>query len=125
MTCFLCKKSLDGWEEGDDALREHLKHAGDCGWAILAAIEGGDEELKNEDPMSERMRQARKDTFGEFWPHDGKKGWTAKSRQVTRINFLLITLNLLRISRWPIPVGNTPLRLSPTIWQHVSIVHYL
>lgn len=82
MTCFLCEKSLDGWEEGDDALTEHLKHSSGCGWAIVATVFRGDEQFKNEDPMSERMKQARRDTFGDVWPHDGKKGWLAKSKQV-------------------------------------------
>ncbi|KAI9158275.1 Protein bir1 [Paramyrothecium foliicola] len=37
--CFLCGNGLDGWESGDDPLDEHLKHAPNCGWAIVAAIE--------------------------------------------------------------------------------------
>lgn len=33
-TCFLCGKSLGGWEDGDDPATEHVKHDGlNCGWA--------------------------------------------------------------------------------------------
>jgi len=92
----MCKKSLAGWEEGDEALLEHLKHSGDCGWAIVAAVEAGDEELKTEDPMSDRMIQARKDTFGEFWPHDGKRGWTAKSQKVKFGSYVHLLLSVAK-----------------------------
>lgn len=35
VTCFLCKKELGGWDEGDDPFTEHVGHAGEeCGWAI-------------------------------------------------------------------------------------------
>ncbi|RSL71971.1 hypothetical protein CEP54_001002 [Fusarium duplospermum] len=39
VNCFLCHKGLDGWEAFDDPLLEHLKHAPECGWAVVAAIE--------------------------------------------------------------------------------------
>jgi hypothetical protein len=78
--CFVCHRHLDGWEEGDDPVAEHLKHAPECGWAINASIA---ETFKNggqvtDDPMSEQLAQARADTFGEFWPYEGKKGWKCK-----------------------------------------------
>ncbi|VEN62911.1 unnamed protein product [Callosobruchus maculatus] len=31
--CFVCKKSLDGWEPDDDPWGEHLKHQKDCPFA--------------------------------------------------------------------------------------------
>lgn len=82
--CFLCAKMLAGWEEGDVPIDEHLKHSGTCGWAVALALQmkTGYEELLQEDPMSERMLEARMDTFGELWPHDGKKGWVSKSKQM-------------------------------------------
>ncbi|XP_037945043.1 baculoviral IAP repeat-containing protein 5-like [Teleopsis dalmanni] len=30
VTCFLCTKSLDGWEPTDDPWKEHAKHAPQC-----------------------------------------------------------------------------------------------
>lgn len=30
VTCFLCNKCLDGWEEGDDSFSEHKSHAPYC-----------------------------------------------------------------------------------------------
>ena len=81
-TCFLCRKSLDGWEENDDPLVEHLKHSPDCGWAIVASIDARHSELSQEYPLSERMIEARKATFGDRWPHEDKKGWKCKVKQV-------------------------------------------
>jgi hypothetical protein len=83
--CFLCQKSLDGWEKGDDPLAEHLKHSPDCGWAIVATIEKQDGELSQEYPSSVRMIDARKATFADKWPHETKKGWKCKIKQVWRI----------------------------------------
>ncbi|RDL33796.1 uncharacterized protein BP5553_08164 [Venustampulla echinocandica] len=80
--CFLCHYSLDGWEENDDPLVEHLKHSPDCGWAIVAAIGRQDEELSSEYPSSTRMIAARKATFTNKWPHEGKKGWKCKVKQM-------------------------------------------
>lgn len=30
VTCFMCKKSLDGWEADDDPWTEHVKHSSTC-----------------------------------------------------------------------------------------------
>ncbi len=78
----MCHKHLDGWEDDDDPLAEHLKHSPDCGWAITAAIEKQDKDLSQEYPASVRMIEARKATFGDQWPHEGKKGWKCKVKQV-------------------------------------------
>ena len=85
MTCFCCEKSLDGWEEGDNPYSEHLHFSSDCAWAILMAIEQGvNEELQKEDPMSERMQEARRQTFRDQWPHERKRGWTCKTQKVSQ-----------------------------------------
>lgn len=81
--CFLCRKGLDGWEKGDDPLVEHVKHAPNCGWAILAAIEAEYPDYLAEDPKSKRMIDARKSTFVGRWPHEAKKGWKCKTKQVS------------------------------------------
>ncbi|KAL2879005.1 hypothetical protein SGCOL_005704 [Colletotrichum sp. CLE4] len=82
VACFLCNKSLDGWEEGDKPLEEHLKHSPDCGWAIVAGIEANLNGLSSEDPASTRMIAARKATFDGRWPHEGKRGWKNKIKQL-------------------------------------------
>ncbi|KAK2004397.1 AT hook domain-containing protein [Colletotrichum falcatum] len=82
VACFLCNKSLDGWEDGDRPLEEHLKHSPDCGWAIVAGIEANINDLATEDPASTRMIEARKATFDGRWPHEGKRGWKNKIKQL-------------------------------------------
>ena len=86
-TCFLCHSNLDGWEAGDDAVVEHLKHSPECGWAINVAIElereDGCDVLTN--PSAEYLLRARTMTFGSSWPHESKRGWTCKIRKVRSI----------------------------------------
>jgi len=82
VVCFLCDKHLDGWEEDDDPLVEHLKHVPDCGWAIVAAIEAELGDYAKVHPLDPRMIEARKATFGGHWPYDAKKAWKCKTKQV-------------------------------------------
>ena len=35
-----------------------------------------------EDPKGKRMVEARKGTFAGRWPHEGKKGWKCKVKQL-------------------------------------------
>ena len=83
-TCYLCHCNLDGWEEEDDPIAEHLKHSPSCGWANTAsieqAIENGERDL--EDPASEKLMDARAMTFGSTWPHESKRGWVCKTQKV-------------------------------------------
>lgn len=83
--CFLCEYNLDGWEENDDAIVEHLKHSPNCGWAIVISLEAriDDENLELDDPLSERLLNAREMTFGSRWPHEAKKGWICKTQKVS------------------------------------------
>ncbi|KAL9623473.1 MAG: hypothetical protein Q9160_002153 [Pyrenula sp. 1 TL-2023] len=81
--CFLCERTLDGWEEDDDPSVEHLRHSSECGWAItINAGQNGLDPAELEDPTGERMSQARKATFSTGWPHDGKRGWTCKTQKM-------------------------------------------
>ncbi|KAL9109768.1 MAG: hypothetical protein Q9227_005637 [Pyrenula ochraceoflavens] len=80
--CFLCDRNLDGWEEEDDAIVEHLRHSKDCGWAItMSAAPDGYDPNTIEDPTSQRMSNARKETF-KSWPHESKRGWTCKVQKM-------------------------------------------
>lgn len=82
--CYLCESDIDAWEANDHAVEEHLKLAPDCGWAITIATEDKTEDggQSQEDPMSERMLEARRMTFGSKWPHEGKRGWACKTQKV-------------------------------------------
>lgn len=72
---------MDGWEEDDNPVIEHLKHSPDCGWAINMGIEQQvNDKLK--DPSSEEMLDARRMTFGVNWPHEHKRGWVCKTQKV-------------------------------------------
>ncbi|KAG6033620.1 hypothetical protein E4U19_006337 [Claviceps sp. Clav32 group G5] len=86
--CFLCGKGMDGWEEGDDPLQEHLKHSPTCGWAIYAAIEADIEEYTQEDPSLPHMVEGRKATFAGKWPHEGRKGWKCKTKQLVEAGWV-------------------------------------
>ena len=95
--CYLCKSSLDGWESDDNAVEEHLKHAPDCGWAIMIAteLEIEDGSQSQEDPMCERMLEARRKTFGSRWPHENKRGWTCKTQKVRRRGYYQLSAPLI------------------------------
>ncbi|GJN69564.1 hypothetical protein PLICBS_003613 [Purpureocillium lilacinum] len=82
VVCYLCDKGLDGWEAGDDPILEHLNHMPGCGWAIMAAIEAEVGDYSREDPNQDYILDARKATFGGRWPHEGKKGWKCKTKQL-------------------------------------------
>ncbi|KAK1834269.1 hypothetical protein QBC39DRAFT_300943 [Podospora conica] len=82
VVCFLCNKSLDGWEEDDDPLEEHLKHMPECGWAIMAAIEANISDYGKIHPLDPNLVEARKATFAGRWPYESKKGFKCKTQQL-------------------------------------------
>ncbi|KAK0744927.1 hypothetical protein B0T21DRAFT_407993 [Apiosordaria backusii] len=82
VVCFLCDKSLDGWEEHDNPLEEHLKHSPTCGWAIMAAIEAGMGNYGKVHPLDPFMVEARKATFAGRWPYETKKGFKCKTKKL-------------------------------------------
>jgi len=90
VVCFLCHKSLDGWEETDNPVEEHLKHSPTCGWAIMAAIEAGYGNYGKVHPLDPAMIEARKATFAGRWPYESKKGFKCKTKKV----------GALRPTRW-------------------------
>lgn len=116
VTCFLCGKGLDGWEAGDDPLLEHLKHASHCGWAIVSAIQAEVGNYAHLDPISPNMTEARKATFAGIWPHEVKKGWKCKTKQVG-FTSLPPSRSLLTLpSSWTRD-GNTHRQPSQTTWR--------
>ncbi|KAL3427523.1 AT hook domain-containing protein [Phlyctema vagabunda] len=82
VACFLCHSSLDGWQKGDDPLAEHLTHSPECGWAIVASINAHDKVFSKMNPASSTMIAARRATFANQWPHENKKGWKCKAKQM-------------------------------------------
>ncbi|KAK4152324.1 hypothetical protein C8A00DRAFT_34964, partial [Chaetomidium leptoderma] len=82
VVCFLCNKSLDGWEETDNPLEEHLRHSPTCGWAIMAAIDAGFGNYGKVHPLDPAMIEARKATFAGMWPYESKKGFKCKTKKL-------------------------------------------
>ncbi|KAI8628206.1 hypothetical protein F5Y19DRAFT_145055 [Xylariaceae sp. FL1651] len=80
--CFLCCKNMGGWEDNDNPFEEHLRLSPHCGWAVVAGIEVGLGDYGLDDPTSSEMLEARKATFGSRWPHEGKRGWKCKTKQL-------------------------------------------
>lgn len=86
-----------GWEEDDNPIDEHLKLSPNCGWAIITSIQSRNEELLNEYPGSDRMVEARRATFADRWPHEEKKGWKCKTKQVRNQMTFAITANTIQL----------------------------
>ncbi|KAL2153642.1 hypothetical protein VTH82DRAFT_4797 [Thermothelomyces myriococcoides] len=82
VVCFLCEKSLDGWEANDNPVEEHLRHSPTCGWAIMAAIESGYGNYEKVHPLDPAMVEARKATFADRWPYESKKGFKCKTKKL-------------------------------------------
>eukprot|EP00039_Didymoeca_costata_P006366 m.89550 g.89550 ORF g.89550 m.89550 type:complete len:308 (+) comp13228_c0_seq2:83-1006(+) len=66
VTCFMCNKSLDGWERTDDPIQEHKKHSPACPF------------------MNLHLEENRFKTF-QFWPH---KGFKSKPKDFARAGFV-------------------------------------
>lgn len=75
--CFHCQTQLDGWEPNDVPAFEHLTHSPDCGFAINVCIRirDGDPGRIEDDPLSENMSKARRETFQDLWPLDVSAGY--------------------------------------------------
>lgn len=90
--CFMCGTQLDGWEENDVPIFEHLTHSPDCGYAINAAMRYrfDDPDRTQEDPCSDKMVQSRYYTFASMWPLDTAAGYPGVEQvRITRSIHLL------------------------------------
>ncbi|KZO98521.1 BIR-domain-containing protein [Calocera viscosa TUFC12733] len=96
-TCFVCGKSLGGWESGDSPSLEHVNHdEDDCGWA-RAVCEVESKERVNDHtymfestdrlPTSKAMEILRHDTFSVWWPHDDVPKHSASSKKMAKAGF--------------------------------------
>ncbi|KAG5440674.1 hypothetical protein PCK2_000262 [Pneumocystis canis] len=85
VVCFLCKKALDGWDVDDNPVKEHIQHSRQCGWAILKYIKLGDTDMN---AFTEKeLQEARKATFGSWWPHEQKRGRFLKIIKMSQAGF--------------------------------------
>ncbi|KAK7182636.1 AT hook domain-containing protein [Paraphaeosphaeria sporulosa] len=82
--CFHCQTQLDGWEPNDVPAYEHLTHSPECGFALNLCIRlrDGDPGRNEEDPLSERMIEARRETFQDLWPLDTAAGYPSIEQMV-------------------------------------------
>ncbi|KAG5519821.1 hypothetical protein PMAC_000094 [Pneumocystis sp. 'macacae'] len=85
VSCFLCKKALDGWDVNDNPVKEHFQHSRQCGWAILKYIKlfGKDTSFLTD----KELQNAREATFGSWWPHEQKRGWFSKIKKMSQAGF--------------------------------------
>ncbi|KAF8699891.1 Baculoviral inhibition of apoptosis protein repeat, partial [Rhizoctonia solani] len=98
VTCFVCGKTLGGWEPQDDPFKEHAEHSPTCSWALarcsIEALRISPESTElvfsNEDslPSSATLETARLATFGKFWPHDSVRSHSAKSKHMAKAGFI-------------------------------------
>ena len=83
--CYMCERQLDGWEEDDEPIVEHLKHSDNCGWAVLMDVMKATHDTTNmEDPTQSRISNARHATFEAGWPHEAKRGWVCKTERMVQ-----------------------------------------
>ncbi|KAI0746858.1 hypothetical protein C8Q80DRAFT_802071 [Daedaleopsis nitida] len=95
VTCFMCNKSLGGWEPDDDPFAIHYeKCRNTCAWAVVRC-QGSDGDViydasdSTRHPTSRAMEQARLDTFSKTrWPHDHVKGHGANSKALAKAGFV-------------------------------------
>ncbi|GBB90934.1 hypothetical protein RclHR1_01800019 [Rhizophagus clarus] len=87
VTCFLCHKSIEGWEPNDDPIDEHFVHSPTCAWVICLYKNKINWDDEDQWPTSKNMEEVRLKTFGKWWPHDGKKGWNGTSKKMAKAGF--------------------------------------
>ncbi|KAF2648730.1 inhibitor of apoptosis repeat-containing protein [Lophiostoma macrostomum CBS 122681] len=82
--CFHCGCQLDGWEPTDNPSFEHLTHSPECAFAINAGIRyrHGDPQRAEENPLSDKMRAARSQTYGDMWPLNSDDGFPSVEQMV-------------------------------------------
>lgn len=70
---------MDGWEEGDNAIDEHVAHSEDCTYALCISVGRPGEDR---DPLDDLVIDGRRATYGDLWPHESKKGWKCKVQKM-------------------------------------------
>ncbi|KAG8692660.1 hypothetical protein FRC08_009609, partial [Ceratobasidium sp. 394] len=103
VTCFVCNKTLTGWDSEDDPFAEHISHSPSCSWALarcsIEALRVSPESTElifpNEEsaPGNATIEAARLATFGKFWPHDSIRSHSAKSKHMAKAGFIYTPTN--------------------------------
>ncbi|KAG9092957.1 hypothetical protein FRC06_011729 [Ceratobasidium sp. 370] len=103
VTCFVCNKTLAGWDPEDDPFTEHISHSPSCSWALarcsIEALRVGPESTElvfpNEEsiPGNPTLEAARLATFGKFWPHDSTRSHSAKAKHMAKAGFIYTPTN--------------------------------
>lgn len=93
VTCAYCRRGLEGWEPGDDALDEHLKRKDEktglhCPWAAVMARKREWESGEGIEREGEEMYKARLGTFGKWWKMDTKRNWNPTSSKVGHLLYV-------------------------------------
>ncbi|KAL4253018.1 hypothetical protein ABKN59_002195 [Abortiporus biennis] len=100
VTCFMCGKELDTWDQYDDPFDIHWEKCGfKCPWAatrcgLKSDLDGDGVTIRIIDPTrqpnSKTMERARLDTFTmhKLWPHDSVKSHGASSKKMARAGFV-------------------------------------
>ncbi|KAH9941315.1 uncharacterized protein BXZ73DRAFT_88456 [Epithele typhae] len=94
-TCYMCNKSIDGWEPEDDPFAIHYEKCQEtCAWAVVRCQSAmGEKSYRFTDPArhpaSKTMEKARLETFSKSkWPHDAVKGHGANSKALAKAGFV-------------------------------------
>ncbi|KAL9122852.1 MAG: hypothetical protein Q9187_000588 [Circinaria calcarea] len=102
-TCFLCERALDGWEEDDDPIKEHLNYSADCGWILNVGIE---QDIENVRPLADYGRmKAREDGPARL------KRWLRQDGTIV-LHPKAMTLSNVRIAVWAWMGGSQRIILS-------------
>lgn len=113
--CFHCQTQLDGWEPNDVPAYEHLTHSPNCGFALNLCIRlrDGDPGRNEEDPLSERMMEARRETFQDLWPLDVAAGYPSID-QVSPLSWPCVQPSLTQYRWLQVDGTSTLATTSPT-----------
>ncbi|CEH19092.1 Apoptosis inhibitor IAP1 and related BIR domain proteins [Ceraceosorus bombacis] len=92
-----CEAAVEDWKDGEEASDRLMEMMADCPFAKIvlsarAADKGNKLWRESEEnvellPSSNEMYEARKATFGDAWPHDGKRGWKPTSAKLAKAGF--------------------------------------
>ncbi|KAF3935893.1 hypothetical protein ABW20_dc0103003 [Dactylellina cionopaga] len=88
VACFICQKNMSEWDPDDDPAEQHLRHNSSCGWALTMCRKLAVDGNITDDPLGDEMCKARRMTFDNWWPHEGKKGWKPSVYNVVMAGFI-------------------------------------
>ena len=94
--CYMCQKTLDGWQCNDDPRVEHARHSAECPLVLLdAGTMGNGKKVSGEKttatvPTTIQLQEARLATFGtDWWPHGGNGDSKLSKQSMASAGFIL------------------------------------